>query len=142
MFEAVAEFARACVDDRPGTVWQDDVARSDTAPQPRTAGDVAADLEPSDRARRSWRSPQIEQILIDESSAQVSAAQADTPLRDMPLAVLTHGKPLGVDGELSPGFEPVALVPGARQVIATNSGHCIQLEQPEHDEVVAVLTQL
>jgi pimeloyl-ACP methyl ester carboxylesterase len=89
--------------------------------------------------------PQIEQILINDSSAQVRDAQAATPLREMPLVVLTHGRPLGVDGGLPAGFPAAAwedvigqlqrqlasLVPGGRQVIATDSGHYIQLDQPD-----------
>jgi hypothetical protein len=59
--------------------------------------------------------------------------------------VLTHGQPLGADGGLPAGFpaaawedvtrqlqrQLAALVPGGRQVIATDSGHYIQLQQPD-----------
>ena len=89
--------------------------------------------------------PQIERILFEESATQVRVAQADRPLRPMPLVVLTHGIPVGEQGALPPsvsldGWDPVLdvlqrrflqLAPGARQVIATESGHYIQLSQPE-----------
>jgi len=89
--------------------------------------------------------PQIERILIEESSNQVRAAVAQQPMRPMPLVVLTHGIPVSAETEVPPGFPGDAvedvwqqlqrqlaqLVPGARQVIATNSGHYIQLAQPE-----------
>jgi pimeloyl-ACP methyl ester carboxylesterase len=85
--------------------------------------------------------PQIERILIEESSNQVRAAMA---MRPMPLVVLTRGM-ASPETELPPGIPADALddiwqqlqrqlaqlVPGARQVIATNSGHYIWLSQPE-----------
>ena len=72
-------------------------------------------------------------------------AMAQQPMRPMPLVVLTRGMPAGAEAALPPGFPAEALddvwqqlqrqlaqlVPGARQVIATNSGHYIQLSQPE-----------
>ena len=72
-------------------------------------------------------------------------AQADTPLRRMPLVVLSHSRTLPNPFGLPPDF-PVAaldqafqdsqdalaeLVPGARHVIATRSTHYIQLDQPK-----------
>jgi pimeloyl-ACP methyl ester carboxylesterase len=44
VFEAVARFTRACVYDRPGTLFEEHFSRSDPAPQPRTARDVVTDL--------------------------------------------------------------------------------------------------
>ena len=70
---------------------------------------------------------------------------AQQPMRPMPLVVLTRGMPASAEAALPPGIPAEALddvwqqlqrqlaqlVPGARQVIATNSGHYIQLSQPE-----------
>jgi pimeloyl-ACP methyl ester carboxylesterase len=44
VFEAVAGSTRACVYDRPGTLVEEHLSRSDAAPQPRTALDVVTDL--------------------------------------------------------------------------------------------------
>ena len=63
----------------------------------------------------------------------------------MPLVVLTRVRPFDWPPDLPPGFsaeaferawaagqaELAALVPGARHVVATESGHAIQLDQPE-----------
>lgn len=72
-------------------------------------------------------------------------AQADTPLRRMPLVVLSHSRTLPNPFGFPPDW-PVAalerafqasqdmlagLVPGARHVIAAHSGHYIQLDQPK-----------
>ena len=89
--------------------------------------------------------PEIERILIGESSDQVRAAMGRQPMRPMPLVVLTRGNPVSAEGALPPGisaaeFDDVwyqlqrqlaQLVPGARQIIATNSGHYIQLDRPQ-----------
>jgi pimeloyl-ACP methyl ester carboxylesterase len=95
--------------------------------------------------------PELERIDFDASFAQVREAVAARPLPSLPLVVLTHGVPVGAElppemrSELPPDFpwdtfETVwqelqaglaALEPNARQVIATESGHYIQLQQPE-----------
>ncbi len=95
--------------------------------------------------------PDRERLDLDASTSAMRAAAAASPLRPLPLVVLTHGVPVGADlppeqrTELPPDFpwdtiEMVsqelqaglaALVPGARQVIATESGHYIQLDEPE-----------
>ena len=95
--------------------------------------------------------PELERMDLDASFAQLRTAAAAHPLPSLPLVVLTHGVPVGADlppeqrTELPPDFpwdtiEMVsqelqaglaALVPGARQVIATESGHYIQLDEPE-----------
>lgn len=213
VFEAVAGFTRACVYDRPGTLVEEPLSRSDAAPQPRTALDVVTDLHallqgagepgpyvfvahsigglfvrlyassypdevagmvlvdtssedqvdrlkpiippelvdsfvlasqnPSAEAIAAY--PQLERILIDESSNQVRTAMAQQPMRPMPLVVLTRGMPASAEPGLPPGISAEAvedvwgelqrqlaeLVPGARQVIATDSGHYIWLSQPE-----------
>ena len=85
----------------------------------------------------------LETIDFSASFAQMREAQADSPLRRLPLVVLSHTEPF----ELPPGFPPdfssvlekawrtiqgqlARLVPGAQHVIATHSGHYIQLDQP------------
>jgi pimeloyl-ACP methyl ester carboxylesterase len=84
-----------------------------------------------------------EQLAFDASGAQMRQAQADTPLHRMPLAFLSLPRP-----QLPPDWQSEAseamdrmyqtaqntlakLVPGARHVIATRSGHYIQIEQPK-----------
>lgn len=94
--------------------------------------------------------PEIEGDLdyetIDFAAASAEMRQAATvhPLRPMPLVVLSHAQPFGVP-EDSLGFSPevlerawasaqdqlAALVPHAQHVIATESGHYIQLQQPD-----------
>ena len=88
--------------------------------------------------------PQVEQILFQPSGDQVRDAQASSPLRPMPLVVLSHGIPVSAENPVPPdfpsaGFEEILsslqrrlahLVPGARQVIAAHSGHYIQLGEP------------
>jgi pimeloyl-ACP methyl ester carboxylesterase len=93
----------------------------------------------------------LERIDFEASFAQMREAAAERPLPPLPLAVLTHGIPLG--DELPPealsalpadfpwdNFEAVwqalqadlaALGPEARQVTAAESGHYIQLQQPD-----------
>jgi pimeloyl-ACP methyl ester carboxylesterase len=95
--------------------------------------------------------PDLERTDFDASFAQLREAAAAHPLPSLPLVVLTHGVPL--DAELPPAvrsqlppdfpwdaFEMVwqelqadlaALTPDARKVIATESGHYIQLQQPQ-----------
>ncbi len=86
-----------------------------------------------------------EQLSLDASGAEMRQAQADTPLRRMPLVVLSHSRtdpnPFGFPpdwpiGALNQAFEAsqdklAALVPGGRHVIAARSGHYIQLDQPK-----------
>jgi pimeloyl-ACP methyl ester carboxylesterase len=101
--------------------------------------------------------PEFERIDFDASFAQMRAAASATPLRPLPLFVLSHGRPITVDlpaGTLPPGFpadalertwqelqdDLAALVPGARHVIATKSGHYIQIEQP--DLVIEAIRQV
>jgi pimeloyl-ACP methyl ester carboxylesterase len=88
--------------------------------------------------------PQVEQILFQPSGDQVRDAQASSPLRPMPLVVLSNGIPVSAENPVPPdfpsaGFEEILsglqrrlahLVPGARQVIAAHSGHYIQLGEP------------
>jgi pimeloyl-ACP methyl ester carboxylesterase len=80
-------------------------------------------------------------VDIWTSERQTRAALRRSPLRPMPLVVLTHGRvdpsPPGWPGEEVERLwqqlqrELAHLVPGGRLVIATQSGHDIQEEQPE-----------
>lgn len=86
----------------------------------------------------------IERLNLEVSAAQMRQAQADTPLRRMPLVVLSHSQtlpnPFGFPPDwpveaLERAFQDsqdklAALMPGARHVIAARSGHYIQLDQP------------
>jgi pimeloyl-ACP methyl ester carboxylesterase len=94
--------------------------------------------------------PAREQIDVDASFAQVREAAAQ-PLPPLPLVVLTRGIPLSAEippaarSALPPGFpwetfdtvwqelqgELAALSPRARHLVASESGHYIQLQQPE-----------
>lgn len=86
----------------------------------------------------------VERLSLEISAAQVRQAQADTPLRRMPLTVLSHSRdlanPFGFPpdwpiNDLERAFQAsqdmlAELVPGARHVTAAKSGHYIQLDQP------------
>ena len=91
--------------------------------------------------------PELEWVDFEASFAQVRRAAAARPLRPLPLVVLSRGVAPGA-AEAPEGFPPeaqaamerewqalqaalAALVPGARRVVATESGHYIQLQQPE-----------
>jgi pimeloyl-ACP methyl ester carboxylesterase len=88
--------------------------------------------------------PEAEILASDPSAAQMRQAQADTPLRPMPFVVLSHSRtipnPFGAPPEfpieaMESAFQDsqdmlAKLVPGAKHVIATRSGHYIQLDQP------------
>lgn len=87
----------------------------------------------------------VERLDLEVSAAQMRQAQADRPLRRMPLAVLSHSRdlpnPFGFPDDwpvdaLEQAFQAsqdrlAGLVPDARHVVATTSGHYIQLDQPE-----------
>ena len=95
--------------------------------------------------------PELERMDFDASFAELQTAAAAHPLPPLPLVVLTRGVPARDDlppeaqAALPPDFpwqtfdavwqalqdELAALVPGARHVVATESGHYIQLQQPE-----------
>ncbi len=88
--------------------------------------------------------PAVEILDLEPSAAQMRQAQADTPLRPMPFVVLSHSRtipnPFGFPPEfpieaLDSAFQDsqdmlAELVPGAKHVIATESTHYIQLDQP------------
>jgi pimeloyl-ACP methyl ester carboxylesterase len=89
--------------------------------------------------------PGVERLDLEPSAAQMRQAQADTPLRPMPLVVLSHSRtlpnPFGFPPDwpidaLDQAFQDsqdmlARLVPRARHVIAAESGHYIQLDQPK-----------
>ena len=86
----------------------------------------------------------LERLSLEVSAAQVRQQQADTPLRRMPLVILSHSRTLPNPFGFPPDWpaqalerafqrsqdELAALVPRARHVIAARSGHYIQLDQP------------
>ncbi len=101
--------------------------------------------------------PEYELVDFDASNAQMRNAAADSPLRPMPLIVLTQGRSFGADTPpeaMPPGFrweileretrdlytELTALVPGGSLIVAEESGHYIQLEQP--DLVIEAIRQV
>ncbi len=87
---------------------------------------------------------EVERLALEVSAAQMKQAQADTPLRRMPLTILSHSKdlpnPFGFPDDwpvaaLEHAFQEsqvvlAALVPGARHVTATKSGHYVHLDEP------------
>lgn len=164
---AVARLTRVCAYDRPGTYASaQELSRSDPVAMPRSARDIVRDLRALLRAARvpgpyvlaghsfggmvarlyatTWPHSAIERLSLEVSAAQMRQAQADTPLRPMPLVVLSHSRtlpnPFGLPSDwpveaLERAFqdsqdELAALVPGARHVTAARSGHYIQLDQP------------
>jgi pimeloyl-ACP methyl ester carboxylesterase len=81
-----------------------------------------------------------ERVDIWTSERQTGVALRGSPIRPMPLVVLAHGHPDDPPPpyvELEEPFwrqlqrELAQLVPGGRLVVATESGHDIQHEQPE-----------
>jgi pimeloyl-ACP methyl ester carboxylesterase len=86
----------------------------------------------------------VERLGLEVSGAEMKQTQADTPLREMPLVVISHSRDLPNPFGFPPDWPIAALdhafqdsqnklaevVPGARHVIAVASGHYIQLDQP------------
>jgi pimeloyl-ACP methyl ester carboxylesterase len=85
--------------------------------------------------------PDFEQIDIDASTTAMREAAAASPLRPLPLVVLTHGRPWDWPpdypaADLEAIWLPLqedlaALVPDGRLVVAEQSGHFIPGDQPE-----------
>jgi pimeloyl-ACP methyl ester carboxylesterase len=85
--------------------------------------------------------PDRERLDPDASADQMRAAAATSPLRPLPLVVLTHGRPW----DWPPGYPAAALeaiwlplqeklaalAPGSRLVVAGESGHFIPGDQPD-----------
>lgn len=87
----------------------------------------------------------LEFTELDRSVDQVREAAAATPLRPIPLVVISRGQAMAMPEDLPGGLSGqmledawqtaqaglAALLPDARHVIATESEHYIQLQQPE-----------
>src|SRR5829696_9500117 len=95
----------------------------------------------------------LEPLDLEATAAEVRDAREDRPLRPMPLVVLTHTQPPEA-GSLLPGLSVEAsergwreqqadlttLLPNSRQILAEESGHYIQRDQP--DLVVDAITDV
>lgn len=82
---------------------------------------------------------------LDRSVTQMREAAASTPLPSIPLVVLSRGQPMAMPGDLPGGLngellerawtagqaDLAGLLPGARHVIARETEHYIQLQQPD-----------
>ncbi len=89
----------------------------------------------------SENDPDFESLDVFTSADQMTAAQADSPLQNMPMIVLTHGGPFPYPDDYpvealedlwtSAQEQLVALVPGTQLIVATESGHYIQLSEPD-----------
>ncbi len=92
--------------------------------------------------------PEIERVDFNALYDAMVRAAAAQPLRQMPLVVLSRGREDDLPPELLAGLPPgfldalaatwsvsqaflAALLPDAHQVIATEAGHYIQVEQPQ-----------
>ena len=87
----------------------------------------------------------LESVDFGAASARMAQAAAATPLKDMPLFVLSRAKPVALPPNVPASFSQAAfetawrqgqdqlasLLPDARHVIATKSDHYIQIEQPD-----------
>lgn len=130
-----------------GSTYPDEVAGMvlvDAAQEDYYAG-VQALLTPTQWAAYAHppadQEPGLEQIDTGASAAEMRQAAAKSPLRPMPLVVLTHGRPWDwPQGYPVAALEAlwtrlqhrlVALVPNARLVVAARSQHYIQLDQPD-----------
>ena len=94
--------------------------------------------------------PNLERIDTEASATEMRQAAVASALRPMPLIVLTRGQPL----DLGPGFDTAALealwpplqedlaslTPDARLEVAEESGHFIQVQQP--DLVIEAIRQV
>jgi pimeloyl-ACP methyl ester carboxylesterase len=91
--------------------------------------------------------PELEWVDFEASFDQLRRAAAARPLRPLPLVVLSRGRAPEA-AEAPEGFPPetvaaqerlwqdlqaglAALTPGARHVVAAESGHYVQLQQPD-----------
>ncbi len=81
-------------------------------------------------------------LADDPNMAEVRRARQETPLKQMPMVVLTHGIPFAapfptwnvaeMERVMSNNQERVVqLVPGAKLIVAEESGHNIHQDQPE-----------
>jgi pimeloyl-ACP methyl ester carboxylesterase len=94
--------------------------------------------------------PERERLDTDASAAQVREAAAASPLRRLPLVVLTHGIPwdwppdypaAALEAVWTPLQEQLAaLAPDSRLIVAEESGHFIPGDQP--DLIIAAIRQV
>jgi pimeloyl-ACP methyl ester carboxylesterase len=101
--------------------------------------------------------PEFEVMDFDTMNVQMRDAAAASPLRDIPLAVIAHGRSFEADtpeGAMPDGYpwddveavtrelyaELAASVPGGRLIVAEESGHYVHLEQP--DLVIEAIRQV
>lgn len=101
--------------------------------------------------------PDFEQIDFDATNAQMCEAAMASPLRDIPFAVIAHGRSFEADtpvGAMPDDYpwdavetatrelytELAESVPGGRLIVAEQSGHYVHLEQP--DLVIDVIRQV
>ncbi len=103
---------------------------------------LTAVLDPAPPAGLDY--PDFERLTLEASAAQVRQAQSDTPLGRMPFVVLSHSRdlpnPFGFPSnwpidDLEHAFQRsqqalADLLPNGRHLVATRSGHYIQLDQP------------
>jgi hypothetical protein len=99
----------------------------------------------------------VEKLDFNASAVEMRRAAAAKPLRPLPLVVLSHNLPMEFPADLLAHLPPdfvaaeeklwregqdalVALVPGARHVVATKSGHIIQKTEP--DLVITAVRQV
>jgi pimeloyl-ACP methyl ester carboxylesterase len=89
--------------------------------------------------------PDLEQNRFVRSFAQMRRAQRKHPLRDIPLSVISKGRPFGLPDDLPGGLTPAVLerawrtaqdklaklTPHAVHLIAKRSSHYIMLTQPK-----------
>lgn len=97
--------------------------------------------------------PEYETLDFAAASAPMREAAAAHPLRPMPLVVIAHGQPFGLQAE-DLGFPPetlerawrtaqeglATLSPRARFEVTEESAHYVQLDQP--DLVIAAIRQV
>ncbi len=101
------------------------------------------------------RYKELEVLEVDKSFDQMQQAAAASPLRPMPLFVLSQGIPFdlsaypsipaGLPGDLDQAWKKAqanlaALTPNAKHVVATKSSHYIQIQQP--DLVIGAIHQV
>jgi pimeloyl-ACP methyl ester carboxylesterase len=87
----------------------------------------------------------LEMVDFGAASERMRQAAAVTPLRDVPLFVLSRARPVALPPDVPASFSPPAFeqawrrsqdelaarLPDARHAIARNSDHYIQVEQPD-----------
>lgn len=89
--------------------------------------------------------PDIESFAFRQSFAQLRAEERKNPFPDVPLSVISHGKPFGLPEGLPGGLTPdsverawtysqdrlAKLTPGAIHIVAKRSSHYVMFSQPK-----------